>query len=431
MPSENTYSAFKSNDFIVVLHQQGHDIPQTLAIFREPRNLISHEKKLIGTYSYSNEAITLIDDPQHDGRDVLNAISLHLRKQRNSVATRGLKYLASAVAGALITSAIWYHATPGDLYGNLPEKGATSFSIPTVGSPESWQAPDRKLNQTLATAIAAAPTNPATTNETLRHAAATESQNMQNAMRDNRNALPTSPSAALQPSTPPVPPVASGSAPVAPASPSEALQMAATPVTPPTTVKTEATEQSARQKMVGILKRSADRGLFTIPLSTGHERTLYTFLDPTCAVCKSMEPEIEQLAQHYNVIIFPVSVVNGGGDAVDKIVPVLCEKDLTARAVAWSDLFRPDAGVQVPGQATSPQVSEDCAVSAQAVVAVNNTGFRTFGFSGTPTVLTDTGIRLATGMLTAPDKIAHFLQITDPMSPEQVDRFVSSLSIQE
>lgn len=60
-----------------------------------------------------------------------------------------------------------------------------------------------------------------------------------------------------------------------------------------------------------------------------------------------MEPAIEQLAQHYNVVIFPVSVVNDGGDAVDKIVPVLCEKDLTARAVAWSDLFRPDAGMQV------------------------------------------------------------------------------------
>src|SRR5690606_17101228 len=102
-----------------------------------------------------------------------------------------------------------------------------------------------------------------------------------------------------------------------------------------------------------------------------------------------------------NVVVFPVSVVNDGGDAVEKIIPVLCEKDQAARAVAWSDLFRPDAGMLVPGQTTPPQVSSDCSASAQAVVAVNDTGFRTFGFSGTPTVLTDTGIRLATGMLTA------------------------------
>ncbi|MGS6329159.1 DsbC family protein, partial [Enterobacter hormaechei] len=200
------------------------------------------------------------------------------------------------------------------------------------------------------------------TDNTVSHAVQAESANMQNIMKESHESLP--------------------------ASPAEALQTAATPITPPTPVTTEATEQSARQKMVAILKRSADRGLFTIPLSTGHERTLYAFLDPTCAVCKSMEPAIEQLAQNYNVVIFPVSVVNDGGDAVDKIVPVLCEKDLTARALAWSDLFRPDAGMQVPGQATSQQVSSDCSVSAQAVVAVNDTGFRAFGFSGTPTVLT-------------------------------------------
>lgn len=132
--------------------------------------------------------------------------------------------------------------------------------------------------------------------------------------------------------------------------------------------------------MVEILKRSTDRGLFTIQLSTGHERTLYAFLDPTCAVCRSMEPAIEQLAQRYNVVVFPVSVVNDGGDAVEKIIPVLCEKDQTARAVAWSDLFRPDAGMLVPGQTTPPQMSSDCSASAQAVVAVNDTGFRTFGF---------------------------------------------------
>ncbi|MBY6260102.1 hypothetical protein K3G69_26870 [Phytobacter diazotrophicus] len=419
MPSENTYSAFKSNDFIVVLHQQGHDIPQALAIFREPRNLISHEKKLIGTYSYSNEAITLIDDPQHDGRDVLNAISLHLRKQRNSVATRGLKYLASAVAGALITSAIWYHATPGDLYGNLPEKGATSFSIPTVGSPETLLAPDRKLNQALATAIAAAPTNPAlqpTTNETLRHAAVTESQNMQNVMRDNRNALPTSPAAALQPSTPPVPPVASSSAQVAPII---------------HTAPQIATQTTARLQMADVLKRNAARGMFTITLSSGHERTLFAFLDPTCSACRLAEPAIERLAQEYNVIVFPVSVVNDGGDAVNKIVPLLCQKDPARRASGWLDLFRADAGMVTPGNENNAPVNPECEKAAAAAVAVNDLGFRQFGFEGTPWVLTDTGFHLSSGLLAEPAKIDLFLKTTDPMPPEQADRFLQTVNAQE
>ncbi|MNE41141.1 hypothetical protein D3C80_1351970 [compost metagenome] len=131
------------------------------------------------------------------------------------------------------------------------------------------------------------------------------------------------------------------------------------------------------------------------------------------------------------MVIFPVSVVNDGGDAVEKIIPVLCQKDQAIRAAGWSALFRPDAGMSVPGQETTQQVNPDCVASATAVVGVNDIGFRKFGFAGTPTVLTDTGIRLATGMLTAPDKIHHFLKTTDHMTSAQVDSFIASLSIQE
>lgn len=416
MPSENTYSAFKSNDFIVVLHQQGHDIPQTLVIFREPRNLINHEKKLIGTYSYSNEAITLIDDPQHDARDVLNAISLHLRKQRNAITTRGLKYLASAVAGALITSAVWYHATPGDLYGNVPDKVATSVSISTGAPRETWQTPIRKLDNGLATAIKAAPTTPALQthiNETIAHVAATESQNMQNTMRDNRNALPTSPAAALQPPAPPVTPTSSPAAPVIHASPRVSTQTA------------------ARLQMADVLKRNAARGMFTITLSSGHERTLFAFLDPTCGACRIAEPSIERLAQEYNVIVFPVSVVNDGGDAVKKIVPLLCQKDPARRASGWLELFHADAGMAMPGKESSEPINPECEKAAAAAVAVNDLGFRQFGFEGTPWVLTDTGFHLSSGLLAEPAKIDLFLKTTDPMPPEQADRFLQIVNAQE
>lgn len=419
MPSENTYSAFKSNDFIVVLHQQGHDIPQTLAIFREPRNLINHEKKLIGTYSYSNEAITLIDDPQHDARDVLNAISLHLRKQRNAITTRGLKYLASAVAGALITSAVWYHATPGDLYGNVPDKVATSVSISTGAPRETWQAPIRKLDNGLATAITAAPTTPALQthiNETIAHVAATESQNMQNTMRDNRNALPTSPAAALQPPAPSAPPVTPTSSPAAPVI-HDSPQVS--------------TQTAARLQMAEVLKRNAARGMFTITLSSGHERTLFAFLDPTCGACRIAEPSIERLAQEYNVVVFPVSVVNDGGDAVKKIVPLLCQKDPARRASGWLDLFRADAGMATPGNENNAPVNPECEKAAAAAVAVNDLGFRQFGFEGTPWVLTDTGFHLSSGLLAEPAKIDLFLKTTDPMPPEQADRFLQTVNAQE
>lgn len=419
MPSENTYSAFKSKDFIVVLHQQGHDIPQTLAIFREPRNLISHEKKLIGSYSYSNEAITLIDDPQHDGREVLNAISLHLKSQRNTIPARGLKYLASAVAGALISYGVWYHATTGDLYQKSPDQMATSASISTEANREALQALIRKLDNELPSAIAASPTAPALQshiNETIAHVAATESQNMQSTMRNNRNALPTSPAAALQPPAPPaslMTPSRSPAAPVIHASPQVSTQTA------------------ARQQMADVLKRNAARGMFTITLSSGHERTLFAFLDPTCGACRIAEPAIERLTQEYNVIVFPVSVVNDGGDAVEKIVPLLCQKDPARRASGWLDLFRADAGMMMPGNENSAPINQECEKAAAAAVAVNDLGFRQFGFEGTPWVLTDTGFHLSTGLLAEPAKIDLFLKTTDPMPPEQADRFLQTIDAQE
>ena len=419
MPSENTYSAFKSNDFIVVLNQKGYSTPQTLAIFREPRNLISHEKKLIGTYSYSNEAITLIDDPQHDARDVLNAISSYLRSQRQSVYTRGLKYLASVVAGALITSAVWYHATPDDLYGNSPAKVATAVSISTGAPQATWQAPVRILDHGPATAIPESPTNPALqppVNEKLHHAAAIESQNMQNSLRDSRNALPASPAAALQPSAPPAPPATPASVPAAPV-----IQTSAQ----------VSTQTAARLQMADVLKRNAARGMFTITLSSGHERTLFAFLDPTCGVCRAAEPAIERLAQEYNVIIFPVSVVNDGGDAVKKIVPLLCQKNPTRRASGWLDLFRADAGMAMPGNENSAPIDPECEKAAAAAVAVNDLGFRAFGFEGTPWVLTDTGFHLSSGLLAEPAKIDLFLKTTDPMPPEQADRFLQTVNTQE
>lgn len=398
MSSESTYSVFRCNDNLVVFHQHGHGTPQTLIVFREPKRMALHDKKLIAVYPYSHEAEILLDDPGHDSAQVLNAIALQLRADSKAALKRRLKGLACAVFGALITSAVWYLA-PGDKV-SAGQSVSYSASTPPV--------------QMQASPVRSAPPGDIT-GSVFSQADTTESQRMQNILQSSRSTLPASPSEALQPSAP----VAVTPAPDV------------TPVARPAATQTETTAQPTRQLMADVLKRNADRGMFTISLSTGHERTLYAFLDPTCAVCRSMEPAIEQLAQQYNVVIFPVSVVNDGGDAVEKIVPLLCEKEPGLRAAGWSALFRADAGMAVPGQKETLSVDAQCAADAAAVVAVNDTGFRRFGFAGTPTVLTDTGIRLATGMLADPAMVDRFLKITDPMTPVQVDRFVSSLSVQE
>ena len=398
MSQESTYSAFRCNDTIVVFHQHGHGVPQALLIFREPQRMAIHGKKLIAFYSFSKEAETLLDDPQHDAAEVLNTLALLLRNQGKAVMKRRLKALALVVAGAMIASSVWLMGTSGHSSFNTASATPTSPAVQAAVIPVQLQQRSSGV----------AP-GQLSMDDVLSQTAQSEAHNMQNIMQDSRNTLPASPSEGLQTST---------------------TQNAVTAKTPPS-AKAEVAAQSSRQQMVDVLKRTTDRGLFTISLSTGHERTLYAFLDPTCAVCRSMEPAIEQLAQHYNVVIFPVSVVNDGGDAVDKIIPVLCQKDQAMRAGSWSALFRPDAGMQVPGQETTQQVNPDCTASATAVVGVNNTGFRTFGFAGTPTVLTDSGIRLPTGMLTVPDKIDHFLKITDPMTPAQVDTFIASISSPE
>lgn len=425
MSSESTYSVFRCNDNLVVFHQHGHGTPQTLIVFREPKRMALHDKKLIAVYPYSHEAEILLDDPGHDSAQVLNAIALQLRADSKAALKRRLKGLACAVFGALITSAVWYQASGDKVYAGQ----SVSYSEPGIPPVQRPDSPVRSVTPADITGIALEKAPPETltgialdkaqpktlTGSVFSQVDTAESQRMQDILQSSRSTLPASPSEVLQPSAP----VAVTPAPIV------------TPEATPAAEQTETRAQPTRQLMADVLKRNADRGMFTISLSTGHARTLYAFLDPTCAVCRSMEPAIEQLAQQYNVVIFPVSVVNDGGDAVEKVVPLLCEKDPTLRAVGWSALFHADAGMAVPGQKESLPVDAECAAHAAAVVAVNDTGFRRFGFAGTPTVLTDTGIRLATGMLADPDMIDRFLKITDPMTPVQVDRFVSSLSVQE
>ena len=81
MSSESTYSVFRCNDNLVVFHQHGHGTPQTLIVFREPKRMALHDKKLIAVYPYSNDAEILLDDPRHDSAQVRCELHLALHAQ--------------------------------------------------------------------------------------------------------------------------------------------------------------------------------------------------------------------------------------------------------------------------------------------------------------------------------------------------------------
>ncbi len=381
MNQSKIYSVIKNGNTIIVTYSQNGDVPQALNIFNEPQLLCVDDNKLIGLYPASSAPVTLLNDPEHDAKSVLNAVAQAMQKKGTRV-SRGIRGLAWAAAGAVVATAVW----------------ALPFTVSIT--PHS-------SHDTPITLVAAAPaTPPPGLLSSEPHATfPAPRQEMQEELAKNRKMLPETPAAALQ------------------AGNGDAMAIAAT--APAHTTST----LSPRQQMADVLKRNAARGMFTISLSEGHPRTLYAFLDPTCSVCRQIEPAIEKLALQYNVIIFPVSVVNDGRDAVKRIIPLLCQKDPAKRAAGWQNAFRADAGMHMPGSPeTDGPVDAACANAAEAAVGVNNLGFRQFGFSGTPWVLTDTGFHLPTGMLSQPDKIGLFLETTDSMAPAQADHFLKTIN---
>lgn len=96
---------------------------------------------------------------------------------------------------------------------------------------------------------------------------------------------------------------------------------------------------AARHNLATVLKRNADRGMFTINLSSGHERTLFAFLDPACPNCRLLEPALKRTASDFNVVIYPVSVI-GGEESTDRVAPLLCEKMLRTCCRLAPTVFR-------------------------------------------------------------------------------------------
>ena len=167
--------------------------------------------------------------------------------------------------------------------------------------------------------------------------------------------------------------------------------------------------QNVRAELPAKLRNAASRGLFTVPLSSGHARTLYVFADPACPNCQRMERHFETAAGAVNVVIFPVTI-EGREASLNALTPVMALPE-AERAAAWKQLFAADAGIGVPGAAQSaPAVTDETkAETARGAIGVNEVAFRAYRLPGTPWTIADDGRYVPQSVLSSPAALAAFL----------------------
>ena len=167
--------------------------------------------------------------------------------------------------------------------------------------------------------------------------------------------------------------------------------------------------QNVRAELPGNLKKAAGRGLFSVPLSTGHARTIYVFADPACPNCQRMERHFETAAGAVNVVIFPVTI-EGREASLNALTPVMALPE-AERAAAWKQLFAADAGIGVPGAAQSaPAVTDETkAETARGAIGVNEVAFRAYRLPGTPWTIADDGRYVPQSVLSSPAALTAFL----------------------
>lgn len=165
----------------------------------------------------------------------------------------------------------------------------------------------------------------------------------------------------------------------------------------------------ARAALPDKLHKAASRGLFTVPLSSGHPRTIYVFADPECANCQRMERHFETASGQVNVVIFPVTT-EGGQDSLTALTPVMVLPE-AERATAWKTLFSADAGVSVPGTKVASGAPEpEKAEIARGAIGVNEVAFRAYRLPGTPWTISDDGRYVPQAVLSSPAALKAFLE---------------------
>lgn len=166
---------------------------------------------------------------------------------------------------------------------------------------------------------------------------------------------------------------------------------------------------NVRAELPARLSKAASRGLFTVPLSSGHARTIYVFADPACPNCQRMERHIETAAGTVNVVIFPVTI-EGREDSLKVLTPVMALPE-AERPAAWKSLFAADAGMGVPGSTgVVPAVSdENLAETARGAIGINEVAFRAYRLPGTPWTISDDGRYVPQSVLSSPAALTDFL----------------------
>ncbi|WP_324022344.1 thioredoxin fold domain-containing protein [Pantoea sp. JZ29] len=167
--------------------------------------------------------------------------------------------------------------------------------------------------------------------------------------------------------------------------------------------------QNVRSELPAKLKSAASRGLFTVPLSSGHARTIYVFADPACPNCQRMERHFETVAGTVNVVIFPVTI-EGREASLKALTPVMALPE-AERPAAWRQLFAVDAGISVPGggQAAPVPADENQAETARGAIGVNEVAFRAYRLPGTPWTISDDGRYVPQSVLSSPAALTAFL----------------------
>ena len=167
--------------------------------------------------------------------------------------------------------------------------------------------------------------------------------------------------------------------------------------------------QNLRAELPRKLKNAASRGLFTVPLSTGHARTIYVFADPACPNCQRMERHFETAAGSVNVVIFPVTI-EGHEASLNALTPVMALPE-AERPAAWKQLFAADAGIGITGAGQpAPAVTDETqAETARGAIGVNEVAFRAYRLPGTPWTISDDGRYVPQSVLSSPAALTAFM----------------------
>jgi thiol-disulfide isomerase/thioredoxin len=187
----------------------------------------------------------------------------------------------------------------------------------------------------------------------------------------------------VAPPVQPVPPAIAAATPTMPVPQTQGTQVQSAPSLSP-----EAAAE-ARALLAERLKNGAAKQEFTIRLSSGHERSLYIFLDPECPNCRIFEPTVQALAEDYNVEIFPVTLV-GKTRTADEVVPLLCAAP-EKRAEMWKSLYDTGAGMLNLTDKAKADVPPAACDAGKLALARNDLAFELYRMPGTPTVITDDG----------------------------------------